>query len=173
MAGSAGGPPAVWRKDYHRGWHSRRYLPHFDAARVTQMITYRLADSLPLDVMHESKLLKDATARRQRLEAALDAGHGACLLRRPENATAVVENWKRFHESRYRLIAWVVRPNHVHVLIDIHPGHPLSRVVHSWKSYTAKIIARRAADNSARCGKRTIGIAPSGAMPILRTRSST
>ncbi|MFM2091811.1 MAG: hypothetical protein RLZZ127_2300, partial [Planctomycetota bacterium] len=33
------------------GWHSRGYLPHFDTARVIQSITYRLADSLPADVL--------------------------------------------------------------------------------------------------------------------------
>ena len=40
-------------------------------------------------------------------------------------------------------VAWVVMPNHVHILIEIKRGHPLSRIVHSWKSFTAKVIARR------------------------------
>jgi REP element-mobilizing transposase RayT len=29
-------------------------------------------------------------------------------------------------------------PNHVHTLIETRTGHPLDRVVHAWKSYTAK-----------------------------------
>ncbi len=29
-------------------------------------------------------------------------------------------------------------PNHVHALIEILPEHPLSEVLHSWKSYTSK-----------------------------------
>ena len=33
-------------------------------------------------------------------------------------------------------------PNHVHVLIDVRSGHPVPRIVHSWKSFTAKEIGR-------------------------------
>lgn len=29
-------------------------------------------------------------------------------------------------------------PNHVHALAEINPGYRLDRIVHSWKSYTAK-----------------------------------
>jgi REP element-mobilizing transposase RayT len=29
-------------------------------------------------------------------------------------------------------------PNHVHTLIETFEGYPLPRVIHSWKSYTAK-----------------------------------
>ncbi len=42
-----------------------------------------------------------------------------------------------FDGERYRLIAWVVMPNHVHVLIELLEGYPLGEVIHSWKSYTA------------------------------------
>lgn len=107
------------------------------------MITYRLADALPAAVVCDCKSAKDPAERRKRLEASLDAGYGSCLLRRADIATTVVENWERFHGARYGLLAWVVMPNHVHVLVEIYPSHPMSRVVHSWKSYTAKAIARR------------------------------
>jgi putative DNA methylase len=43
-----------------------------------------------------------------------------------------------FDGSRYALIGWCVMPNHVHALIETRAGHPLDRVVHSWKSFTAK-----------------------------------
>ncbi len=33
--------------DEHKGWYSRRRLPHFDGADQTQFITFRLDDSLP------------------------------------------------------------------------------------------------------------------------------
>lgn len=29
-----------------KGWHSRGYLPHFDAVSVVQAVTFRLGDSL-------------------------------------------------------------------------------------------------------------------------------
>src|SRR5262245_47946577 len=139
--GSAGGPPADRFEHCHRSWHSRGYIPHFDSPGEVQMITYRLADALPADVVRED-LEDHDSARRKRLERYLDAGHGSCLLRRPEIASLVVENWLYFDRSRYRLCAWVVMPNHVHVLIDVIPGYQVSRIVHSWKSYTAKKIGR-------------------------------
>jgi REP element-mobilizing transposase RayT len=42
----------------------------------------------------------------------------------------------------YRLLAWCVMPNHVHMLIDTREGIPLHDVLHSWKSFTAKAINR-------------------------------
>jgi REP element-mobilizing transposase RayT len=52
----------------------------------------------------------------------------------------VVDGWHRFDGRRYDLVAWVVMPNHVHVLMKTRGEVPLSRVVQSWKSYTARLI---------------------------------
>jgi hypothetical protein len=38
---------ALQKELQEAGWHSRGYLPHFDAAEITQNVTFRLADSLP------------------------------------------------------------------------------------------------------------------------------
>ena len=43
---------------------------------------------------------------------------------------------------RYRLHAYIVMPNHVHVLFELFDAKALSRILHSWKSYTAKAINR-------------------------------
>jgi REP element-mobilizing transposase RayT len=127
----------------HRGWHTRGYLPHFDSAGVTQMVTYRLDDALPTDVIARcGQEARNEADRRKRLEAYLDAGLGSCALRRPEAAQLVVENWKHFDGTRYFLRAWVVMPNHVHVMITQQLGWPLDRVVHGWKSFTAHEINR-------------------------------
>jgi len=140
-AGTAGGSPAVPKARVHRGWHRRRYLPHFDVAGAVQMITYRLADALPRHVASELSHSDDAK-NRKRAEALLDVGYGSCILRRPQVARVVVENWHHFDAERYRLLSWVVMPNHVHVLIEVIAGFSLSRIVHGWKSFTAKEIAR-------------------------------
>jgi hypothetical protein len=69
-----------------RGWHTRGYLPHFDAPGVIQLISFRLADSLPQERGHEwSPLLKikDERTRRIRLEEYFDQGYGACELAIP------------------------------------------------------------------------------------------
>jgi len=76
--------------------------------------------------------------RRRKIEAMLDKGHGSCVLREPAAAECIIENWRHFDEQRYKLIAWVVMPTHVHVLIEQYETASLSSVVQSWKSYTGK-----------------------------------
>ena len=132
----------------HRGWYSCGYLPHFDAPHIIQHVTYRLADSLPTDVLDalncELRALpperRDAL-RRQRIEAWIDAGHGCCLLRQPDAARLVQNAFLHFDGLRYRLLAWVVMPNHVHVLFEPYEGWPLAAIVGSWKSYTGRRLA--------------------------------
>lgn len=68
----------------------------------------------------------------------LDLGYGCCALRRKACAEAIIENWRHFAGQRYALLAWVVMPNHVHVLVRVADGIALGQVVHGWKSYTAK-----------------------------------
>ena len=131
------------------GWHQRGYLPHFDAPWVTQFITLRLADSLPASRRGEwEHLLKieDDRERRRRLEAYLDLGWGECWLRQPPIA-ALVENALRFFDGeRYTLAAWVVMPNHLHILVEVWDT-PLSKLAKSWKDFTArkanKLLRRR------------------------------
>jgi REP element-mobilizing transposase RayT len=124
----------------HKNWHSRGYLPHFDAPGLIQGITYRLWDALPADVVEvlqsEAELMANPE-KRAKIEAYLNAGYGACYLRQPAIAQTVENNWLHFDTKRYKLIAWVVMPNHVHLMIEIFEGHPLDKVIHSWKSYTA------------------------------------
>jgi putative transposase len=42
--------------------------------------------------------------------------------------------------SRYRLIAWIIMPNHVHVLMSVFTGQHLPYIMHSIKSFTANRI---------------------------------
>jgi REP element-mobilizing transposase RayT len=131
----------------HTGWRTRGYLPHFDAADIWQCITYRLADAVPhhaiADMERKLDLIEEVERQRQRrrrIEAWIDAGHGACLLRRPDIAGIIWENWQHFAGERYDIGPWVIMPNHVHILIRVHAGWPLEGILRSWKSYTAKRI---------------------------------
>ena len=104
------------------------------------MITFRLDDSLPAAALTrlEQESKNDNAKRRQRLEAYLDTGNGACYLRDARVAQLVEAALLQFDGARYRLLSWVVMPNHVHVLIETLPDCLLSGMLHSWKSYTAK-----------------------------------
>lgn len=126
----------------HKGWYTPRRLPHFDSANVYQAITFRLADSLPASFVAGLAGSDTATLRRT-IATELDAGHGRCLLADPSNAILVERTLQHFDSRRYRLLAWVVMPNHVHVLVEPRTGQALASIIHSWKSWTAKEINRR------------------------------
>jgi REP element-mobilizing transposase RayT len=58
----------------------------------------------------------------------------------PVAAAIMQDTLLHFDSQRYKLLGWVIMPNHVHTLIEVLPGYPLSKIVHSWKSYTANMI---------------------------------
>lgn len=138
------------------GWTYRGYLPHFDDHDTPQFLTFRLADSMPAHVVegwklelgrdelsvHSGNSRKSQENRklRERIEKYLDCGYGECLLQHSENAGLVAKALQHFNGVRYRLHSWVVMPNHVHVLCRQEPGWPLSKIVRSWKSFTAHAI---------------------------------
>lgn len=138
-------------EDSPRGWYSRGYLPHYDGGDSTQFLTYRLADSLPEHVLRFLKCQVDAgfiTDREKMIsiERFLDAGNGSCFLSDPRICEMIEENLLRFSGIKYRLFAWVIMPNHVHLLLRPISGFSLSEIVHSCKSYTSnqanKILKR-------------------------------
>jgi REP element-mobilizing transposase RayT len=137
--------PLDYEKTVNRGWHSRGYLPHFDATGALQTIVFRLNDSLPaakLQQMRTSLTGKLKTEHQvelyKRIERWIDAGYGACHLREPRIASIVQDNLLHFDPAHYKLLEWVIMPNHVHVLIETGLSSSLTTIVKAWKSYTAK-----------------------------------
>ena len=141
------------------GLHFRGKLPHLKREGAVYFVTFRLADSLPAQeiarLKHErATLLEQARAAKRpltwheeqqllawycdKVEALLDAGRGACWMSKPEVADLVAGAVRFFAGERYDLQAWVVMPNHVHVVVWPRPGQTLSGILHSWKSYTSK-----------------------------------
>jgi REP element-mobilizing transposase RayT len=136
------------------GWHSRGYLPHFDGGEIPQFITFRLADSMPQALLDrwreelaEEQNIHVDSALRKRIELYLDQGYGECLLRDPRIAGSVQNSFLFFDGIRYRLTAWVIMPNHAHMLLTPCADQELSDILHSLKSYTAneanKIAGRK------------------------------
>ncbi len=129
-----------------RLWYSRGHLPHFDSPTAIQAVTFRLADSVPEKVIADWRRelgtadLKAEAELRRRIAKWEDAGHGSCLLGKPEHSALMESALLHFDGDRYRLLEWCVMPNHVHVVFAQREGEMLDRVVKSWKSYTAKEI---------------------------------
>ena len=109
-----------------KGWHSRGYLPHFDSPETVQFVTFRLADSLPA---HVAEALRHRDHALPRLDRELDAGLGACWLRRPDVASVVENALMHFDGVRSRLLGWCIMPNHVHVVVKPIEGNSLGAIV--------------------------------------------
>ncbi|MBI5093646.1 MAG: transposase [Candidatus Hydrogenedentes bacterium] len=119
---------------------TRGYLPHVEAPGGIYFITARLADSLPASVLAELKAKREEDPtfdESDRIQQYLDAGSGACLLKDTVVATMVRDALHFFDGDRYRLLAWCIMPNHIHLLFSAHPHHKLEDIMHSLKSYTA------------------------------------
>jgi REP element-mobilizing transposase RayT len=134
---------------------SRGRLPHWEVDQAVYFVTFRLYDSLPLEIalslmLERERMLRglETPEERARLDEAyglrvdhfLDEGHGSCLLR--EHGEVVAQALKHFDRQRYELHAWCVMPNHVHVMFYLERGADLDDVLHSWKSYTAHRIGQ-------------------------------
>ncbi|MGB7209161.1 MAG: transposase [Pyrinomonadaceae bacterium] len=118
--------------------HSRGYLPHFNVEQATQFVTFRLADSMPQTLL---KFWKSELERgectdvdfRKRIEQYLDQGYGSCALSDYRVAAKIRETLFKWDDERYTLVAWVIMPNHVHILIKLLEANSLSEIMHSIK----------------------------------------
>jgi len=132
-----------------QGWHENGYLPHRDEPGLVQFVTFRLADAFPEELRAEWTSVLNIENDRQRrieLEAYLDKGRGTCHLRQ-EKIAALIEDSFRFRQGEdYELRAWVIMPNHVHLLFKV-LGLPMAQLLNAWKGFTAKqankVLGRR------------------------------
>jgi hypothetical protein len=143
----------------------RLHLPHWRQWGRTYFITARLADSVPADVRDHWKrqrglwftqrglapdfspddlpeeernsFHREFTARFHEL---LDAGHGECILGRPELAVIVSELLISGHGVFYHLDSWVIMPNHLHALVEPMETQTLGEIVKRWKGGSARKI---------------------------------
>ena len=124
------------------GWHENGYLPHRDEPGLVQFVTFRLADGFPSELRGEWEALlriEDDRQRRIELEEYLDLGRGECHLRRPDIAAIIEASLLFRHDVQYEMRAWVVMPNHVHLLVPVQDV-PLWQLVEAWKGFTAKEV---------------------------------
>lgn len=137
------------------------FLPHWTLSGSIYHVVFRLRDSLPRAVLEsfeeerrrmqrlaDAGKLSKQDARRlkhlvsEKVEKYVDGGNGECLMKGQRVAEVVQRALLHFDGERYRLHAWPIMPNHVHAVIKPLPGHELSKILHSWKSYTAHEVNR-------------------------------
>jgi putative transposase len=133
-----------------KGIYTRGFLPHWDFEKSTQAITFRLADSLPNEVVkswqNDLATLLDEKLREKELHRLIaryeDTAHGDAVLKNPDCAIIIQNKLIEGHPIRYSLIAWCIMPNHVHVLIRLAEGQSLADTVRSWKGASSIEINR-------------------------------
>jgi REP element-mobilizing transposase RayT len=115
-------------------FHSRR-LPHYHSVGQRRFLTWRLYGSLP-----PSRRFSPALPSGQAfvaLDRLLDGTQsGPLFLRIPEVAKMVTDAIRYRDPLAYRLHAFVVMPNHVHLLMT--PLAAVSQVMQSLKRFTAR-----------------------------------
>ncbi len=133
-------------------------IPHWNQDGVMQFVTFRLGDSLPRErvdhwmeqrrvwmLNHPKPWANETEIEYQRkftwrLERWLDQGAGSCLLKDASVREVLVSAMRRFDGERVHHHAWVIMPNHVHLLFT--PVQPLDELVKIWKSVSATRIGK-------------------------------
>jgi putative transposase len=117
---------------------TRRRLPHFYEIDQPVFLTWRLHDSLPPHRVFPGETLTSGQAFAIMDRLLDEARSGAFYLRQPRIAAMVVEaiQYNANILGHYGLHAFVVMPNHVHLLAT--PKVALPKLMRSLKGITAK-----------------------------------
>ena len=110
----------------------RRNLPHFQPDGAELFITFRLYGTLPLASGRDGHAFAAADRELERTPL------GPSWLKQPRIAECVTETIRQGERGRalYDLVAFVVMPNHVHLLID--PRVPAPKITQFVKGVSAK-----------------------------------
>jgi type I restriction enzyme R subunit len=131
-------------------------LPHWQQGEAMQFVTFRLADALPqekLEIWREERKRwyainpepLSAEQRQEydnlfadRVEQWLDLGAGSCALRAAAPRNLLTDILMRYQGVRVEHHAWVIMPNHVHLLFE--PRATVASLVKAWKGTSARAI---------------------------------
>jgi REP element-mobilizing transposase RayT len=108
-----------------------RNLPHWQPEGAPLFVTWRLFGSLPRTGRDYSTF----TAYETQLDA---AGFGPTWLSDDRIAQVVVDAlaFRQTELKLYELMAWVIMPNHVHIVVD--SSAPVAKITKAIKNFTAK-----------------------------------
>ena len=137
-------PIAIW------GTH----LPHWYQPEKTVFITFRLADSLPaskrkeitIELLNiEEETNKENKKARQKaimnkMEQWLNSGYGLCLLAQSEIRSIVEKSLRYYDDNEWHLHAYVIMPNHIHILATPIAEKSCQQIINNVKSYTQHCV---------------------------------
>ena len=141
---------------------TERKLPHWNQNNKLYFVTFRLADAMPAEVMQEYKaLLTDVEnsfpmprtkvqqaevdkIKHNTLEKYLDAGHGSCILRESRLRESLVKTLEHNEGVDYDIAAYVIMPNHVHLLLATISDKTIQSIMSSIKRVSGHHICKLA-----------------------------
>jgi REP element-mobilizing transposase RayT len=133
-----------------------RQMPHWTQEGTAYFVTFRLADSIPVALLRDWSREQDiwmqwnpepwtrdqekeyAERFGEQMEDWLDAGMGDCVLRQPAIRHQLEKHVRHFDADRYDIDAFVLMPNHVHLLIVPQPGNGLFEILKGIKGTSAR-----------------------------------
>ncbi|MCW0217816.1 MAG: transposase [Prosthecobacter sp.] len=136
----------------------RGRLPHLTHPDAIYFVTFRLGDSVPLEVSRRwseersdwlqynpTPWTEDIEKEYHRrftmtMERYLDASHGSCLLRDLKLREEIIRSLYHDDGTLYELGDWVIMPNHVHVLMKPMAEKPVSTVLGPIKGASSRRI---------------------------------
>src|SRR5712671_1865279 len=118
-----------------------RHLPHWQPLERTIFLTWRLHGSLPPDMAEQFRQRQKSSPGKYfvDIDRVLDrAGMGASWLNDSRVAECVIAAIRRGDKElgQYWLRAFVIMPNHVHLLVD--PHVPVERITKGLKGAAAR-----------------------------------
>jgi REP element-mobilizing transposase RayT len=117
----------------------RGELPHLEKGGGTYFVTFCLAGAVRHRATAGMTTEIDPLAVGRSSEP-VTAGVRVSLT--GEAGSAVEAALLHFNGARYGLHAWCVMPDHVHVVACPFGEYRLAEIIHSWKSFTAKVVNR-------------------------------
>jgi REP element-mobilizing transposase RayT len=86
------------------------------------------------------KLAREIT---RKTDAWLDEGYGECVFRRQELAEEMAKSLLHFQNQRYLTFAYVIMPNHVHLVIKPFEKFELEHILDSIKGFVSRKVNQR------------------------------
>lgn len=133
-------------------------LPHWHQGDALQFVTFRLKDALPQSKLRVWRAEKENWFIRhpkpwtpeldadyeatftERIEEWLDAGMGSSLFKLQTHREPLAATIQRAEPASAEHHAWVIMPNHVHLLFR--PKRPLPELIKAWKRSSAAAISK-------------------------------
>jgi REP-associated tyrosine transposase len=122
----------------------RRRLPHLQIEGATYFVTFRLKNSLPIEILDELPQEFEQHRWFEEFDNYLDQGlYGEKYLSDTQVATIVEEAIYYRDAKAYDLISFCIMPNHVHLICrplekETDKFHSLTEILHSLKRHTAR-----------------------------------